>query len=144
MKHGSRGQDKTNRQPTRPKRSGHARAEGWEPWATSLFLLPPSALTLLCVLACDVLARNRQNEKSIELNEWKSGKCINEWMTAGTVNSSRSSSIHLAICFVAWQPPFSAGQRCRRTLRTYVSDWSSMCVWAQRSRGSFHYKKTSY
>lgn len=32
--------------------------------------------------------RNRRNEKSMKLNEWKSGKCINEWMTAGAVSST--------------------------------------------------------
>lgn len=58
-----------------------------------------------------VLARrNRQNEKSIELNEWKSGKCINEWMTAGTVSSSSGSSIHLFTFHPDTPPPVAASR----------------------------------
>lgn len=139
MKHGSRGQDKTNR-------AGQRGQDMREPTATSsslpfpchtqaihLFYFPSSSWPW----CPDALARNRQNEKSIELNEWKSGKCINEWMTAGTVNSR--SSIHLSTSRPVTRP-FSAREWAAGLWESYVSEWSNMCA----PREKFHSEKRRY
>lgn len=125
-------------QQAKPKRPGHARAIGHipaaatatatAPAASSIYSPVPISWSLFYFESRPVMARrNRQNEKSIELNEWKSGKCINEWMTAGTVNGSSGSSIHL-FTFHPATPPQLPQAGASRTLRAHVSEWLNVRV----------------
>lgn len=118
-----------SRRPRRPHCHSHA-----IPKPSHLFYFPSSSWPW----CPDALARNRQNEKSIELNEWKSGKCINEWMTAGTVNSR--DSIHLSTSRPVTRRPFSAREWAAGLWESYVSEWSNVCA----PREELYWEKRRY